>query len=271
MGENLEEVKSLEISEGELESFVKLSLDNIETGLTLIDTQVNTYRGPLDILAVDSEGCLVVIELKVKKNDDMLFQAVDYCDWVQQNIDSVSRMYRNIHPKVEVNYKKPPRIMLIAPSFSSSLKRRAKYLDISIDLYIYRLIEIGGKRGLLFEEVKIPPQRFPPSSPKTIPDLMSQPQNVEYRTLVGKLDKAIRGVGGDIEPYPTTQYIGYKIKGSCIASIHPRKTACPYVDILGEEGWESLSLESKNDIEKILNLVNKAYRLKKGVADTDKV
>lgn len=271
MGEKLEEVKILDISERELESFVKLSLSNIETGLTLIDTQVNTYRGPLDVLAADNEGCLVVIELKVKENDDMLFQAVDYSDWVQENIDSVSRMYRNIHSKVEANYKKPPRIMLVAPSFSSSLKRRAKYLDINIDLYICRFIEIGGKRGLLFEQVNIPPRRFPPPSPKTIPDLMNYPQNVEYKTLIEKLDKAIRQVGGDIEPYPTTQYIGYKIKGSYIASIHPRKTACPYVDIFGEEGWESLLLENKNDIEKILNLVNKAYRLKKGVADTDKV
>jgi len=77
MGEKLEEVKILDISERELESFVKLSLSNIETGLTLIDTQVNTYRGPLDVLAADNEGCLVVIELKVKENDDMLFQAVD--------------------------------------------------------------------------------------------------------------------------------------------------------------------------------------------------
>lgn len=271
MGEKLEEVKILDISEGELESFVKMSLGDIETGLTLIDTQVNTQIGLLDILAVDNEGCLVVIELKVRKNDDMLFQAVDYCDWVQESIDSVSRMYRNIHPKVQVNYKKPARIMLIAPSFSSSLKGRAKYLDINIDLHIYRFIEIGGKRGLLFEQVNIPPRRFPPPSPKTIPDLMNYPQNIEYKTLIEKLHKAIRQVGGDIEPYPTTQYIGYKIKGSSIASIHPRKTACPYVDILGEEGWESLLLENKNDIEKILNLVNEAYRLKKGVADIDKV
>lgn len=271
MGEKLEEVKILDISEGELETLLKLSLDDIESGLALIDTQVNTYRGPLDILAIDSEGCLVIIELKVRENDDMLFQAVDYCDWIQENIDSVSRMYRNIHPEVEVEYKKPPRIMLIAPSFSSLLKRRAKYLDVTIDLYTYRFVEMGGKHGLLFEQVDIPPRRFPPSSPKTIPDLTNYPQNVEYRTLIGKLDKAIRQVGGDIEPYATTQYVGYKIKGSPIASIRPRKTASPYVGVLGDEGWESLSLESENDIEKILDLVNKVYRLKKGMPDTNKV
>jgi len=271
MGEKLEEVKILDVSEGELESFVKLSLGDIETGLALIDTQINTYRGPLDILAIDSERCLVIIELKVRENDDMLFQVVDYYDWIQENIDSVSRMYRNIHPKVEINYKKPPRIMLIAPSFSSSLKRRTKYLDINIDLYIYRFVEIGGKQGLLFEQVKIPPQRFVPSSPKTIADLTNYPQNVEYRTLVAELDKAIRQVGSDVEPYPTTQYIGYKIKGSCIASVYPRKTASPYVGVLGDEKWESLSLESEDDIEKILDLVNKVYRLKKGMPDTNKV
>ena len=263
MGQQLEEVKILNITEAELETYVKLSLNEIEAGLTLIDTQVNTYRGPLDILAVDNEGCLMVIELKAREDDGMLLQAMDYYDWVQENIDTVNRMYRNIHPTVKVNYKRSPRLMLIAPSFPSSLKRRAKYLNIDIDLYVYRFIEIDGKRGLLFEQVDIPPLRVVPPSPKTIPDLMNRPQNDEHKTLIKELDKAIKEFASDMEPYPTTGYIGYKVRGSWIVSIHPRKTACPRVVISSEGGPESFSLENRDDIEKIINLINEAYKLKK--------
>lgn len=269
MGEQLEEVKILNISEAELESYVKSSLDDIETGLTLIDTQVNTYRGPLDILAADNEGCLVVIELKVREDDDMLFQAMDYYDWVQENIDTVNRMYKNIHPTVEVNYKIAPRLMLIAPSFPSSLKRRAKYLSIDIDLYIYRFIEIGGKRGLLFEQVDIAPLRVVPPSPPTISDLMNRPQNDEHKTLIKELGKAIKEFASDMEPYPTTEYIGYKVRGSWVVSVHPRKTACPRVAISSEGGYKPFPLENKDDIKKIIDLINKAYTSKKGLADTE--
>lgn len=266
MGEQLEEVKILNISEAELESYVKSSLNDIETGLTLIDTQVNTYRGPLDILAADNEGCLVVMELKVREDDDMLFQAMNYYDWVQEHIDTVNRMYKNIHSTVEVNYKRPPRLMLIAPSFPSSLKRRAKYLNIDIDLHIYRFIEIGGKTGLLFEQVDIPPLRVVPPSPPTISDLMNRPQNDEHKTLIKKLDEAIKEFADDMEPYPTTEYIGYKVRGSWVVSIHPRKTACPRVVISSEGGSEPFPLENRDDIKKNIDLISKAYILKKGLA-----
>jgi len=66
--------------EKELESLLVDDLDELEEGMRFLGRQIATDSGSLDILAVDKEGMLVVIELKVRERDEQLFQGIRYFD-----------------------------------------------------------------------------------------------------------------------------------------------------------------------------------------------
>ena len=58
-------------------------------GLKLVGRQLQTANGPLDLLGVDSEGRLVVFELKREKlRREAVAQAVDYASWLDSLDDA---------------------------------------------------------------------------------------------------------------------------------------------------------------------------------------
>ncbi len=112
--------------ESELEAILTENPSVIEEGLSVIDTQVITNSGRLDILGLDSGKVLVVIELKIEASDEMLWQTLDYYDWVFRNIDTVKRLYAGS----DIDYSQTPRLMLIAPGFSEVIKEiREKIME----------------------------------------------------------------------------------------------------------------------------------------------
>src|SRR3990172_5259164 len=86
-------VKPITLPERELESILVANPDVIEQGLHIISHQHPTDSGPLDILAVDSEGTLVIIELKNEASDGHLDQGLRYYDWCRLNISWISQIY----------------------------------------------------------------------------------------------------------------------------------------------------------------------------------
>jgi len=248
------------IPESELEQIIKNRISLIEEELQVVDNQINTYRGPLDILAVDKDGTLVVMELKVVESDDMLMQAIDYYDWIRENVDTLRRMYEA--RKININYKKIPRIILVAPSFSESLIRRARYINIDISLYQFKQIEMAGKQGILFEQVPIPPLPYPPPTPKTRDDLLDQPQKETYRKWAKQICDRIVKISSEIEEYYTTQYIGYRFKGTLLAYLYPRKTMEPSLFI----NESNISIKSEQDVQKAIELVQRSFEAKGGEA-----
>ena len=87
-------VKPIDLKErDELEPLLVANPDVIEQGLQIISHQLMTDSGPLDILAVDSEGTLIIIELKNEATESHLDQALRYYDWCRQNISWISKAY----------------------------------------------------------------------------------------------------------------------------------------------------------------------------------
>ncbi|MEZ5695354.1 MAG: endonuclease NucS [Sphingomonadaceae bacterium] len=98
--------------ERDLQAYLAKNLHAIEPGLSLyeedgltgIEFDVGGRR--IDILAVDKDGALVVIELKVSKGyDRVIGQLLRYMGWVRQNMDS----------------KKPVRGVIIASKITDDL------------------------------------------------------------------------------------------------------------------------------------------------------
>jgi hypothetical protein len=260
------DIKQVEIAEKELEDMLKDNLHLIEEGLKFIDNQIVAGRGPLDILAVDNGGSLVVMELKVVESDDMLVQALDYYDWTLEHIDSVKRMY----PRFNVDYEQSPRLILVAPSFSQTLLRRAVYLTISPELFTFKCLETEGKRGLLLEAVNLPPPPLPPPSPKSKQDFIDYVTAATVRDLLKiACDELcdLSGDVGDVEQYTTQTYIGYRIKGKKVfAILYPRRSAF-WIETNDEEGdWKGYKIQTEDDYRRVLSNVKRTYKASGGQA-----
>ena len=132
------------ISERQLESLLMNDIEAIEEGMIFLANQINTRDvGEIDVLAVDKEGILNVIELKIEENDKQLLQGLRYLDWINSNITLVSKVYATDKKvKIEDNFR--PRLVLIAPSFSRNLYTAVKFIDtIGIDLFEYDVVQSG--------------------------------------------------------------------------------------------------------------------------------
>ena len=78
----------------DLEAWIEADPSIVRPGLLLIGRQVMTSSGPLDLLAVDRSGDLVIIELKRDRLPrEALAQAIDYAsDLATWSIDKISEV-----------------------------------------------------------------------------------------------------------------------------------------------------------------------------------
>lgn len=72
------------LAESELEQYMKEHLEELEPGLQLVQTQYVLPNGRIDVLARDIQGDYVVIELKVEKDTDCVWQKWYYCQEIQK-------------------------------------------------------------------------------------------------------------------------------------------------------------------------------------------
>ena len=89
--------------EQDLQNYLVRNLHLIESGLSLYEDEgINGVEYPaggryIDILAVDKEGALVVIELKVSKGHDRVIgQILRYIGWIKQNLADDGQAVRGI-------------------------------------------------------------------------------------------------------------------------------------------------------------------------------
>lgn len=154
----------------ELEPMILANPEIIEKGVRIIAHQHMTDSGPLDILGINSEGSLVVIELKNEATDTHLDQGLRYYDWCRQNLAWISQAYKDHHINTENN----PVLILIAPSFTENVKRIAKYVDVELRLFEYHAMENErGEKGIICTEVDY----GEPVEPSPIPTL---DKKIEY-------------------------------------------------------------------------------------------
>lgn len=121
-------IKKIDLKEkAELEPLLVLAPQHLEEGMKVVAHQVATSSGEhLDMLTVDDEGTLAVIELKneIDEGEGQLLQALRYYDWCFENRAWLASAYTN----KGIDPHKEPRLILVAPDFSNSLKRLAKYM-----------------------------------------------------------------------------------------------------------------------------------------------
>jgi len=257
--------KNIEIKEKELEDLVRRFPENIEEGLKYLDHQKSTDRGPLDVLLVDSGNSLVICELKIVEDDNMLFQGIDYYDYMTKNIEGFARAYSSKGIKIDPTQE--PRLFLIAPSFSIALQNRCKWIDIPISLYTYQCITLETNPNDLipiYKEITIP------SKPETV-EVYTVEQRLKYitdsavRKSAEKLISTIIEWDKDKTVAEATKYdISLKVSGRVFSYIAPRRKYFIIYTYDIDGIWKGYKIDNQEELEKALQIVKMNHdRLKK--------
>jgi hypothetical protein len=250
----LKRYKQIEVTETKLEDLLRIGTDLIEDGLVYLDHQKNTDKGRLDVLLIDSGKSAVVAELKVTEDDSMLFQGIDYYDYVSTNIEAFARLYK----KSELDPTQPVRLILIAPSFSQSLINRCKWIDINISLFVYKCIQFEDSDEItpVFTEISIPSPPEPIEEKYTIEDRLSYITVAEVRNILEAFIKQLPDWKKDrilIEPIKYS--ISVKINGRVFMYLSPRRDKF-LVETNNTEGkWTGYHVNSEDDLNALIDLL----------------
>ena len=233
---------------------VRTGAELIEDGLKYVDHQKVTDKGRMDVLMVDSGKSIVVAELKINEDDNMLFQGLDYYDYVSTNIEAFTRIYKNFG----IDPTKSIRLMLIAPSFSQTLINRCKWIDANISLFMFKCIKFEGSEEIVpvFSEIGIPTLPAPIEEKYTIPDRVQYIKSSEVRNILDSLIADLPNWKKDkilIEPIKYS--ISVKVGGKVFMYLSPRRDKF-LVETYNPEGkWVGYSVNSSEDLNGLLDIM----------------
>lgn len=235
--------------ERELEYILKSDTQQIEKGLKLIGGQIKTPKGILDLLCIDSDNTLTIMELKVAPDENQLQQAINYFDWVLENIYWVKDAY-----KLEIA-DRIPRIILIAPDFTDNVITEAKYLNeyTPITLLTYKCVRVGDKKEIVCNEVQIPKISEIEEKPKEIKDHYQFITNLNVRDVLKKTQETVSNWSSEITPHPKKYAIVMKFKGRNFCSFYPRRESFT-IEWKEEDRWYyEAGIKKIEQAEKIIN------------------
>ncbi|MFQ3243631.1 MAG: hypothetical protein ACI9SP_000249 [Arenicella sp.] len=175
IGDKPQALKTIQMdSEELLEEQIFKDISILNANWLLIGRQVYTDFGkPLDLLAIDASGSLVVIELKKHKTPrDVVAQTIEYASWVEEltaddlvqiyrrfaekygivntNFDQVYRAKFGIAP-VELEKKSAHQMVVVAAELDESTERIVNYLNdknILVNVVFFSVFEDKGNQYL---------------------------------------------------------------------------------------------------------------------------
>jgi hypothetical protein len=154
-------------------------LDPDEAGLLVIGEQVRTDFGKeIDLLCIDSEGDLVIVELKRDKTPrEVTAQALDYASWVKdlgaEEIEKIAAEHfkdgETLKERFEKTFDKDfPEVIngdhsmkIVASDIDDSTERIIRYLSergIDINVVRFRMFQVEGGPELLVRTFTVPPK-----------------------------------------------------------------------------------------------------------------
>ena len=173
-------------SKQELAQMIKKEISQIEKELSPIcDNVPINDKTTLDLLCHDDNGQLVIVQLNVSEDDNMLLQGIQSLDYV----DRFKSFLKATYNKHKINDKEKPRLILIAPSFSETLRHAVEHMKgLRVDLYEWEYLKLGDHKGLRLQPIftwkseEKPKEKIKPPEKKPKPPKKKEPEpKVEKR------------------------------------------------------------------------------------------
>lgn len=252
----MKKYKTVDVKETSLEDLICKAPANIEAGMRYVYHQQSTTQGRLDVLLVDSGSALVVAELKVVENDGMLMQALDYYDYVNARLDAFARLYTH----VKIDPMQAPRLLLIAPSFSTLLMNRLKWLTVKVSVYRFKCIQLEGSEDLIpvFMEDSIP------SLPE-LPSVTTVDQHLNYitdltaRAKTEELLDFLLTFGPAISIEPKQTAISIKKNNRVFRYLYARSTSGVVGYWPDGQQWSGMEIRADTDLDEIKSSLKAAF------------
>jgi len=123
----------------------------LEEGLQVVGRRMGSAKtGPIDLLAVDARGRLVVIDVTPQGGDHLLLEGLAHVRWLRRTHQQMA----NLASEQKADLTLFPRLILVAREFSAALREAIGGLGApATDLFRFRWLEAGGQKGLLLELV----------------------------------------------------------------------------------------------------------------------
>jgi hypothetical protein len=237
--------KQLEINEErDLENLVVKDPESIEKGLKYLAHQRQANGKFIDVLAVDADGILVIIELKIGQDDEMLLQALEYYDYVSSNRDRLAKEYEK---RAKIVTVEDPRIILVASGFSERLKRAVRFFEPSTKLMEYAYLETkGGDKGLFCHEVSYESEDdYEPAI--SLEGVLSYVTDPKVKGVCEKVHAELLKLGKDIEDIPREGQVRYKCKNRVVGGLSVRRTFFYVWWFLDSDNWDEVKLANPKE------------------------
>jgi len=189
-----------------LENWIKTKPDILGTDILIIGEQVYTKSGPLDFLAVDNNGNIVIVELKRDKLARVvLAQAIDYASdlstWDIDKLSEICMSYtgNSLEDHISANFEdiqiddltinQTQRLLLVGFSIEEPLNRMIEWLssnfDMSINAIVLNYVKTSSGTELLSRTVTIPEEvaKEKTSKKKFKIEMSDEPGNYETEKL----------------------------------------------------------------------------------------
>lgn len=240
--------------EERLEEWLRGDIGLLSDDLLVIGWQIARYGVPLDLLAVDRDGNLVVVELKRDRTPrDVVAQALDYASWVQElgreDIDEFALEY--LKERFDDAFRRkfgdgPPevvnerhRIYIVASSLDGTTQRIVEYLSsthrVDINAATFAYFNTGDgefvARSMLLDEEDVERRATARPGAKRQPARSEdQLRAIAERSGVADLwDVAVRGFGGVARKQRSRTTLWFQVRleegYSAIISVFPEASS----------------------------------------------
>ena len=219
----------------DLEDFVAANPTLLGEGLEIVDRQVSSSAGRIDLLAIDKSlehAQIAIVELKNTAADvDVLLQVLRYASWVESNHDSVRLLLSQKNfdlPDVDIH----PRLVVVAPHIRDSLVELSQY----VSSFEFDLIEMGrfeSNEEIFVITSRRSPTGFAPAGVSRREEwgwdryseaLRWTDERIELgKALFSQVDAIIRENGWPLSPRFRKGYIPFQLGGTAnVVGLEPR-------------------------------------------------
>lgn len=243
--------------EARIENWIRDDTGLVNSDLLIIGQQVPTgYGGFIDLLAIDSVGNMVILELKRDRTPrDIVAQVLDYASWVEKlghdEIKAIAKVFLKTTTLEEVFRSKfrtelpdvlneRHRMYVIASSLDSATERIVKYLseshniDINVATFAYFKTSTGEflGRSLLLDDEQVQvraeatSKRQPPRTWEELRGLAEQHGVLDlYDKALAELRPLFDGMNRTRTNVALVGYMGENKARNVIMGIYPESSS----------------------------------------------